>query len=86
MPPHTTVLVDEIPDCDLCVSRPAPMNSPAYADANLGRGWAYVCSDHFALFCCSLGLGRGQRLVLREGLEATSEASTHPHVAVTGQE
>ena len=67
MTTHTAVTVTEIPDCDLCVKRPAPLNSPAYADAKMrGGGWANLCSSHFVLYGCSLGLGRGQEYIQRK--------------------
>lgn len=42
--------------CDLC---PAP----AIYDARIpGKGWANLCTLHFRMFNCSLGLGRGSKI------------------------
>jgi len=64
--PHTEVLVNTIPDCDLCRSQEG-YTWPAFADARLPRigSWAYVCDLHFVAHGCSLGLGQGQKLVQR---------------------
>lgn len=60
----TEVKMSEIPNCDLCASQ--GVERAAYADAKLSIGpWAYVCEAHYAAYRCSLGTGRGQRLVLR---------------------
>lgn len=67
---HKSVTVAEIPDCDVCKAqwqgrKNAPIQ-PAYADAKLNIGpWANVCKKHFAAYGCSLGLGRGQELIVR---------------------
>ena len=54
------VKVFEIPPCDVC-------SKPAYADAKVPGGpWGYVCGVHFRQFGCSLGLGKGQKLVLEK--------------------
>lgn len=56
-------MVSEIPPCDLCGA--GGSKKPAYADANIGRGWANVCKEHFVRLGCCLGVGRGQRFILR---------------------
>lgn len=64
--PHTEIKVSEIPKCDLCAEKGRTV--PAYADAVLpGRGgsWANVCRDCFGWGCCNLGLGRGQKYILK---------------------
>jgi hypothetical protein len=58
---HEAVVVARIPDCDLCHSAD---KLPAYADANMGAGWANLCREHFELHGCKLGLGKGQALLL----------------------
>jgi len=64
--PHTEVLVDTIPDCDLCRLQEG-YTWPAVADARLPKegSWAYVCDIHFVYEGCALGLGQGQKLVQR---------------------
>lgn len=59
---HTTTVVATIPECDLFRD-----HGPAYADAKIpGMGWGYVCKDCFDHYGCSLGLGQGQQLLVRE--------------------
>lgn len=58
------VLVTQMHNCDVCNQE--GVRRPAYADAKLNIGpWAYVCLDHFKIYGCKLGTGRGQRLVLK---------------------
>lgn len=69
--PNSTVQVSKFPDCDLCKSRHALVEyylvKPAGYDARTIIGsWAYLCEEHFKEFGIGLGLGKGQRLVLRE--------------------
>jgi hypothetical protein len=62
---HTVVEMATIPKCDL-----AAAHGDAYADAALprfGGTWGYVCYACFVNAGASLGLGKGQKLVLREG-------------------
>ena len=63
---HTSVIVATIPPCDLCGGMAIVQD--AYADAQLPMvgPWANVCKPHFDYHRCGLGLGRGQRLILRE--------------------
>lgn len=59
---HTTVEVKEYPKCDIC-------GKPAYYDAKSRQGpWGYFCTDHFISHTWGkVGLGLGQRLILRQG-------------------
>lgn len=60
------VKVAAIPDCDVCKGA-GRQGVPAYADAKLSIGrWANVCREHFDLYHCTLGTGRGQEFVLRQ--------------------
>ena len=63
---HTSVVVEELPGCDLCKDI-HDVDMPAYADARIPAygSWANVCWDHFNDCGCTLGLGRGQRLIRR---------------------
>lgn len=67
----TEAKVASIPNCDLPHHDPVtglPRKVLAYADARIPAvGWAYVCKAHFDSYGCSLGMGKGQRLVLDEG-------------------
>lgn len=62
----TQVKVYTIPDCDVCKGE-GRQGVPAFADAKLSAGpWANVCRNHFDLYHCALGTGKGQQFVLRE--------------------
>lgn len=63
MSDHTSVIVQSIPNCDVCKMN--GITRPAYADARLTIGtWGNVCIQHFNTLGSGLGLGRGQRLLL----------------------
>jgi hypothetical protein len=62
--PHTEVAVSELPDCDLCSER--GLKRPAQFDGRMRSGvWAYLCQEHFMASGVGLGLGNGQRLVVK---------------------
>jgi len=55
----TEVEMDELPRCNFC-------NKAAMYDGKTKSGsWAYMCEEHFKMRGVGLGIGRGQRLVLR---------------------
>lgn len=57
---HTTVVVRERPKCNFC-------DYPALYDGKTVMGpWANMCNLHFGQFGVGLGLGRGQKLYLKE--------------------
>ena len=61
---HTIVAVSRLPDCDVC---PAGHQLAAHYDGRTKRGpWAYMCEDHFQELGVGLGLGRGQRLQVKD--------------------
>lgn len=75
MTDHTTVTVDEIPPCAF----PHAVYTPAAYDGKTTRGpWAYMCQQHHILHGVGLGLGKGQRLVLKGASVITP--ITHPEV------
>jgi hypothetical protein len=52
-------VVATIPECSFCAE-------PAAVDGKTTRGpWAYMCETHFGQAGIGLGVGVGQRLVLR---------------------
>ena len=62
MPRHESVLVDALPECNICLD-----GTPAEYDAKTTMGpWAYLCQPHFDQIGMGLGLGIGQRLVVRD--------------------
>ena len=61
--PDTWTVLGEIPNCDTCNQDPP---AKAYADARFrGTTWAYVCTTCFHDHGLTLGLGRGQELLLK---------------------
>ncbi len=57
---HDTVEVSELPRCDFCKSYKALYDGKT----KLGP-WAYMCEECFQLIGIGLGLGIGQKLVIR---------------------
>lgn len=59
------VIVDALPNCDLCAAE--GVKKIAHYDAATRMGsWANLCEEHFARYAYGLGTGRGQRLILKE--------------------
>lgn len=57
--PHTEVKVSELPKCDFC-------GETAQYDGKTRLGpWADMCSRCFKTYGVGLGLGRGQKLILK---------------------
>lgn len=60
---HTAVEVSTLPTCDLCVTPPI---RPAAYDAKTTHGpWANLCEEHYAEIGIGLGLGKGQRYIVK---------------------
>lgn len=71
-----TALVDKLPTCDMpgC-DEPAEYNAQIPGGQGglhelRGSSWANLCQEHFDSNGCSLGLGKGQKLVVRDGGKA----------------
>lgn len=60
--PHTQVEVRELPNCDFCKANPTPA---AYDGKTTFGPWANMCDTHFQRFGIGLGLGKGQKLLLK---------------------
>ena len=68
-PEVKTALVDELPNCDM-----PGCDEPAEYDARTRSGqWGNFCQDHFDQQGCRLGLGRGQKLVVRGSVKQPEE-------------
>lgn len=66
--PHTEVSVDKLPPCDLCA------DGTAEYDFKTSFGpWGYGCPPCFRKYGGSLGLGKGQHLVVDEKPSAAAE-------------
>lgn len=64
-----TALVDELPTCDM-----PGCDEPAEYDAATRSGqWGNLCQTHFDDQGCSLGLGKGQKLVVRSSVKHPAE-------------
>ena len=62
---HTEVVVPVLPPCDYCVEH--GKDTPAHFDGKTVYGpWANMCTYHFREFGIGLGLGIGQRLIVKE--------------------
>lgn len=58
------VVVATAPPCDFCSER--GVDRPAKVDGATTIGpWANMCDGHFALYGRGLGVGVGQRLIVR---------------------
>jgi hypothetical protein len=62
--PNTEVVLDELPMCNFRHDTAEPAH---YDGATVQGSWAYMCEEHFKMYGLGLGLGRGQRLVVRNG-------------------
>jgi len=61
--PHTEVVVSKLPKCDFC-------SATAQYDGKTRMGpWANMCPMHFRTYGVGLGLGRGQKLILKKNPE-----------------
>lgn len=61
----TEVVVPELPACDFC--KVYKFEHSAHYDGRTTMGpWAYMCELHYLMYGVGLGLGKGQRLILRE--------------------
>lgn len=61
---HSDVVVARIPDCDFCKEN--AVTKPATVDGRTIIGpWANMCQNHFQMYGVGLGLGKGQRLILK---------------------
>ena len=68
-PDVKTALVDELPGCDM-----PGCDEPAEYDAATRSGrWGNLCQTHFDQEGCRLGLGMGQKLVVRGSVKQPEE-------------
>lgn len=62
---HTEVEVTELPQCDFCKTEGLG-NLAAYDGATTLGPWAFLCERHFDTYGVGLGLGRGQKLIVKD--------------------
>ena len=74
-PDVKTALVDELPPCDICKAEGVDPPEPAEYDASTTSGrWGYMCEAHYQTHGVKpLGLGRGQKLVVRGSVKQPAE-------------
>lgn len=58
---NSEVIVHKLPPCDI----PKCENTALYDGATTFGPWAYMCQAHFDALGVGLGLGRGQKLVVK---------------------
>ena len=63
MPKHEEVEVEKLPACDFCG------RTARYDGKTIQGPWAYMCATHFEIYGIGLGLGKGQKLILKKGDE-----------------
>lgn len=64
--PSKWTYVASLPDCDLCKMEAGPVQKAEYDGKTVHGPWAFMCTEHFEAYGTGLGIGHGQRLVLRE--------------------
>ena len=63
MNPHTSTEVAVLPKCDYC-------DKLAAYDAKTCLGpWTNLCHEHYAKYGIGLGLGKGQKLIVKENIK-----------------
>ena len=62
---HMEAVVYEQKFCDICAM--CGKQKKALYDAKCDNGgWGFLCQKHFEFYGCSLGLGKGQKLVVKD--------------------
>lgn len=62
---HKEVTVSVLPKCDLCAQEGRLIDARYDAKTNMGP-WANMCQRHYNTYGIGLGLGLGQKLVLKK--------------------
>jgi hypothetical protein len=62
-------IVSTLPNCDFCAAMNRKVKAKVDGKTDLGV-WANMCARHYASRGIALGLGKGQRLVLKGSKEA----------------
>lgn len=74
----TTVLVDEPPACDWCAANGVTRAATVDGATTVDTRWSHMCEGHFALYGRGLGVGKGQRYVLRSAVKPLADLSGRP--------
>lgn len=64
------VYVREFPPCDICATVGASAAAAYDGKTTIGP-WAHMCEAHFMTHGVGLGIGKGQRLRIREATPTT---------------
>lgn len=60
---HAEVEISHYPECDFCIIK----IPNAHYDGRTKLGpWACMCEHHFKVYGVGLGLGKGQRFIIKE--------------------
>lgn len=62
--PHTEVVVLELPNCSFCQEQGKEVKAD-YDGKTIFGPWANMCSQHYGQYGIGLGLGKGQRLLIK---------------------
>lgn len=62
---HTSVEVRSLPQCDFCGTE-GKVALAVFDGATTGGPWANMCERHYRIHGVGLGLGRGQKLILKK--------------------
>jgi hypothetical protein len=63
---HTEVDIIKIPRCDFCMAQGIITDALYDGCTKNGHTWANMCQLHYQMNGVGVGLGRGQRLILKE--------------------
>lgn len=61
---YDVVLVEQVPNCDICIRKNDVKNAIYDAKTVFGM-WGYLCEECYGKYGLGLGIGLGQRLVLK---------------------
>ena len=61
---HTSTIIDEPKYCDFCNDGDAKVKAAYDAQTEMGS-WAFMCEEHYKRYGVGLGLGVGQRLIVK---------------------
>ena len=64
-----SVTVDKYPMCDFCRDWMGRATEARYDAKTMGGPWANMCERHFEAHGIGLGVGRGQRYLLRSSMD-----------------
>ena len=58
-------IVAVLPECEFCKQNIQVLYQSAHYEGKTDFGWAFMCEEHFKDYGKGIGIGKGQRLILR---------------------